>query len=394
MSQKQKKIFWLHPHFLNWMGGHKYIFEITKRLSKKYDVIIVSDVFSEDSKNKFCGINVHIITLGKISTNSIFYWIFLPYFMLRDVYIMRKYINSKDILITSMFPMNVIAMILGNRHLQLCYEPFAFFHDNNFISGFPFVQRVFIKTAKILYSWLDIFATRRANKVLTLSEFNKKWIRKIYKINSTPVYEGVDTSTFKMKIDRRLKNRYKNFRIIFHSTDFTKIKGTDYLFKAMPSILNKVKNAKLLISSTLQNKREIKRLTCFAETFGFKNNIEFLGLLPHKTLPYYLSLANVVVQPSVGQSMNLTIKEAMSCSTPVITSLEGKEQFDNETAGYLINPRFTTKLSKGIITILLNKKLSKLMGKKGLEIIKKKFSWRSVFDRISVQLDKMQYDQA
>jgi glycosyltransferase involved in cell wall biosynthesis len=170
--------------------------------------------------------------------------------------------------------------------------------------------------------------------------------------------------------------------VIFHSTDFTKIKGTEFLFRAMPIVKKNVPNVKLLISTTLTNKRVKQTLLNYAKINGFADNIEFLGFLDYKLMPIYLSLADVVVQPSIGQSMNLTIKESMSCGTPVVTSLEGSEQFKDSTAGYLVDPEKTSELGDKIVRLLKNKDLGEKMGVKGRNIIRSKFSWGAVYRKI------------
>ncbi len=382
MRHKTNNIFWLHPHFLNWMGGHKYIYEIVRRLSKRYDVMIVADVFSEDSKYKFNKLGLQTITLSGISTNKIVYWVLLPFYIIKDAFLLKKHTNSNDILITSMFPMNVVATLLGVKHIQLCYEPFAFFYDDNFISGFPKIQKIFIKISKFFYSWMDVVSTRRALVVLTISEFNRKWIKRIYGINSLVVYEGVDTNFFKVTVNNSLSKKYGGCNIIFHSTDFTRIKGTELLVKSMPYIKKEFPNIKLLISTTLSNIEQQSKYLSFAEKNTFLESIEFLGFLNFKMIPDYLSLADVVVQPSIGQSMNLTIKEAMACGTPVVTSLEGREQFLDNTAGYLVDPMKTGELADRIIKILKDRRLAKKMGINGAKIIKEKFSWEAVSSKI------------
>lgn len=386
MKIDKRRIYWLHSHFLNWMGGHKYIYEVSKRLARKYDLYIVSDCFSTDAIEKFHDSSVKTLQLGTASTNNIFYWLFLPFFIVRNFYRLKKYLRQQDIIITSMFPMNVIAMLLKNQSIQLCYEPFAFFYDKNFINGFTFFQKIFIYLAKFSYSPIDKLATSKAKIVLTLSDFNRDWIKRVYHVNSEVVYEGVDTNFFKKRHDKQLEKKYKAYKIVFHSTDFTRIKGTEYLFKAMHNIGKNVPNIKLLITNTIQNDLAKRELLEFAREKGFDESVEFLGFLPYKMLPSYLSLANVVVQPSVGQSMNLTVKEAMSCGTPVITSIEGKEQFSNGTAGFHVNPKNVSELSSKVLMIIKDNKFSKKMSLNGRKIIEQKFSWSAVCDKIDDQI--------
>jgi glycosyltransferase involved in cell wall biosynthesis len=380
------RIFWLHPHFLNWMGGHEYVYEITSRLNKDFEVIVVADAFSAVALKKFSNIKIKTITLSGLSTNNPFYWLLLPMFAVRDCIKLRQICQPKDMIISSMFPMNLVAMLTSNKFIQLCYEPFAFFYDSNFVSGFPIMQRIFIYITKLLYSWVDIIATRKAQIVLTLSNHNRGLIRDTYRKDSIVVYEGVDTKFFRQKYDKAIEDKYKRFKTIFHSTDFTNIKGTEYLFKSMSFVKQAVPNVKLLISSTIQNSHQKAELINYAKSKNLENSIEFLGFLPYEIVPYYLSMVNIVVQPSIGQSMNLSVKEAMSCSTPAITSLEGGEQFSDGEAGFLVDPRDTKKLASRIVLLLKDKVLARKMGTKGVKIIKEKFNWPLVYKKIYNQI--------
>lgn len=385
--RKKQTVYWCHSHFLNWLGGSTYILEVAKRLNKRYNITIVADKFSSDSENKFKSAGIKTLSLSGFSTNNYLYWLFLPCFLVLDWFRLRKIVKAGDVVITSMFPMNVVALLLSsNRHVQLCYEPYALFYDRNYINGFTLFNRLPMNVARILYSWLDIMATRDADTVLTLSSFNRKWIRKIYDRDSIIVYEGVDTNFFRRTSNKDLENKYSKYKVLFHSTDFTKIKGTGYLLRALPLIQKAVPNIKLLVTSTIQNKAEKERLLKFVTENNLGDSVKFLDFIPFDQLPTYLSLAKVVVQPSVGQSMSLTVKEAMSCATPVITSVEGGEQYADGEAGYLIDPKDSRKLADGVVKLLKNDKIAKNMGINGTEIVKKKFSWDVVCEKIEYQI--------
>jgi len=378
------RILWLHPHFLNWMGGHQYIYEIINRLNKRYGcrITLVAGAFSDSSKRKFRRIRIENRELLGFSTNNPIYWLFLPFFLKKELNILKKEAEDFDLIISSMFPMNVLAAGLGKKTIQLCYEPYAFFHDPNFIAGFSFSKRFFIRIMAKLYSSLDIKATREASRILTLSEYNRDWIGKIYGRNDTVVvFEGVDADFFKPKHDPSLWKRYKNYEVIFHSTDFTAIKGTPYLIRAIHELVKETPNVRLLITNTLENEKEKEKIVNLAKNLGILKNIEFLGFLKKERLPYYYTLAKIVVQPSIRQSMNLSVKEAMACETPVITSPEGKEQTKEGEAGFLVDPWDTSKLAKKIAELIRNPNVAKKMGKRGRRIVLEKFSWDSVVER-------------
>jgi len=217
---------------------------------------------------------------------------------------------------------------------------------------------------------------------LTLSQQRKKWIAGVYgRDDAVVLYYGVDTKFFRKTEDRVLSKRYKNKKIILHSTDFTAIKGTKYLIKALPRIVDKFPNVLLLITHTLKNQKAKGGILNLAKKLGVSRNVRFLGLVKKEKLPFYYSLAKVVVQPSIGQSMNLFALEALACETPIIISLEGKEQTKNGEAGFLVDPRNARKLAKKIIELIKFPREAREMGKRGRQIVLKKFFWNAVAER-------------
>lgn len=378
-GSKFPNIYWCHSHFLNWMGGNKYILEVVRRLSKKYNVTVVATCFSKEAIKNFSDIGIKTISLGRRSTNSFFYWLNLLENIRSESRKLKKIVKNNDILITSMFPMNCIVSDLKNKKIQCCWEPYSLFYDKNYLSGFDFLQQIFIRFITLFYQNLDLVATRKADKIITLSKFYKRWIEEIYGRNDALIsYEGVDTSFFKNVKNPDLERKYKGKRIVFHSTDFTAIKGTKYLIEAFSDVIKSFPKTKLLISSTIQNKSEMNKYIKYAYENGFSENLEFLGLIDYKLLPAYYSLADVVVQPAIKQNMSLPVKEAMSCQTPIITSKEGYEQTPNGKAGFLVNPSDPIKISKAIVRILRNRKMAMRMGNEGRKIILNKFTWENV----------------
>lgn len=387
MNKKfHRRIIWCHSHFLNWMGGSKFIFEVVKRLSKNHEVIVVASVFSSEARHNFASIGIKTISLGTQSTNSALYWLNLKGNIYSESKRLRKIVGKDDVIISSMFPMNCVAEQFPNFHIECLWEPYSLFHDKNYVSGFGFFQRIFISLVSLLYMNLEEKATKKADRIITLSKYNKEWIQKVYgRCDSLISYEGVDTSFFKKTDNPILKERYKGKKIIFHSTDFTSIKGTKYLIDAFPKVLAVFPDTKLLISNTIDNPVEKRRYLNLARKLGFIGNIEFLGKVDYKLLPAYYSLANVVAQPSIEQNMSLPVKEAMACETPIITLKEGYEQTPNGKAGLLVRSDKPPEIASAIKKIFKDKENSEEMGKRGRKIILTKFTWDSVtgvFDRL------------
>jgi glycosyltransferase involved in cell wall biosynthesis len=378
-----KTLYWLHPHFYNWMGGHQYILEVAQRLQTeyKYKIVILTAGLSSKAQQKFKSHNIETHTLLGLSTFSPFYWIFLPFFLILEVALLKwKFrVPQNAVIISSMFPATFLARMITKRNLILCYEPFAFFYDQNFLTGFSLPVRGFFKLMNFIYGPLDKYALFQAKAVITLSKYNQKWIRKCYGLATAAVaYEGVNTHFFKPTRGKKIRTKYKAHKVIFHSTDYTKIKGTEYLINALPLVKKEVPNVRLVISETLPNSPNKKKIIDLIKKLKLSKAVEFSGFIDYELLPEYFSVAKVVVQPSIQQSMNMTVKEAMACGTAIITSPEGDEQTAHGEAGYLVDPLNTPLLAKHIVKCLKTDRMVSMMGKRGLSIIRKKFSWEAV----------------
>jgi glycosyltransferase involved in cell wall biosynthesis len=377
------KIVWLHSHFLNWMGGHKFVYEVVKRLNKKHDITLYTSIASQYSIDNFRQANIKFQILNNLSTGNPFYWLLLPYFIHKEVKRLKPLIVDADLVISSYFPANIWAYMTGKPHLQVCYEPLSFFYDEEFLSGYSLPVRMFFKFMKTLYGTWDKKAVLNAKGIVTLSQFNRKWINDIYGIDNVSIsYEGVDTNLFKSSPNSNLQKKYKGYSIIFHSTDFTYTKGTDLLIKVLPKIRDAVPNVKLLITYTQNNLLGKAKIINLAKSLMVLENLELLGFVEYNLLPAYYSISDVVVQPSRLQSMSLSVKEGMSCGVPIVTCCEGWEQTKDGEAGFLVDTRDSNILAEKIIKLLKNKKLRLVMGAKGEKIIREKFSWESVAGKI------------
>lgn len=391
MTSHARHLYWFHPHFYNWMGGHLYVLEVAQQLKQSHQlrVTIITEGMGPEAQRQFKRAGIPVITLSGLSTFSPWYWLALPLFVWLEYGYLRlvKRLDRSSLYLASMFPASVLAQLVNSRTVQLCYEPYAFFHDHNFTQGFAWPQRAFIQAMKWLYQDWDRRVLKRAHQVLTISRENQKWIKKVYGVLATVVYEGVDTEFFKPTHLSKLRKKYQNTKVIFHSTDYTPIKGTPSLIKAFAQVVKTEPSTRLLISETLPHSPAKVEVEQLIRHFHLEKHVEFLGFLPRIQLPAYLSLARVVVQPSIRQSMNLTIKEAMACQTPVVTSPEGYEQTPSGEAGILVSPHQTEKLAHAITFCLARNSKTRQMGARGRALILERFSWKAVSEAIWSQLE-------
>lgn len=388
---KKTNLVWIHSHFLYWMGGTKFVHYVVGEFKKRKNigkVLVVVENTSDFSKQKFSEHEVEFESLNSPTSTNPLYWIFLPFFILLNILKIKKLLKerklNKDntVIISGMFPMNIVASFLKPKHLQNCYEPFAFFYDKDFISQFSVPKKIFIKMLSIFYSPLDKWAIRKANKVLTLNTTTQKTVKNIYGVQSIKTQAGVNFDLFKPYVSKKIRKKYQGKKIAIHSTDYSPVKGTDLVIKAFAKIGKELPKANLLITTTIEDEGRKNALANLAKKLGVGKQVKFLGFLPIEEVPQYYSLANVMVQGAFSESsgttsMSLPVKEAMCCETPAIRPDMGGEDVEDGKTGFLVDPRRTDLLAEKMKILLMDSKLSKTMGKKARIFIKKKYTWEN-----------------
>lgn len=386
--QKKINIIWIHSHFNYWMGGTKYIYEVISRLNKKYNIYILVEDYAEFSKKQYEKINLKINKINVSSSYSPIYWILFPLMIAIDYLNVMRFIQKNNlkkhntIIITSMFPMNFIGTTTQYKNIQLCFEPFAFFYDEEFTKSFSFVKRLFIKMLSTLYSGIDKYSTKKADLVLTLNSITRRLIKKRFSVASILTQAGVNSELFRPYISSRILKKYKGNSIAIHSTDYSPVKGTDKVIKAFALSKKNIKNSKLLITSTIKNEIAKEKLLKQAKKLNIEKDVIFLGFVPIQELPQLYTIANVLVQGSSSinsgtTSMALPVKEAMSCETPAIRPDAGGEDVVNNKTGFLVDPNNTKELAEKMSLLLSSTNLSKKMGKDARKYIVNRYTWNN-----------------
>ena len=389
-SKNKKNVIWLHSHFLYWMGGTKFIYQVISEIKKSRKIgkiIIGVERSSNLIKKNYQEIGLEINEINVISSNNIFYWLLLPVFLLVDLLNLRRLIKKNNlklkdtIVISSMFPMNVVAEFSGIKHIQNCYEPFAFFYDEEFISQFSWLKKIFLKILALIYIPLDTWATKRAEVLLTLNTTTQKTIKTVYGRNSVKTQAGVDSSFFKPYVSVAVQKKYHGRKIVIHSTDYSPVKGTDKVITAFARVVEAIPEALLLITTTIDDSARRTVYEQLTEKLRIHNKVRFLGFVPIKLLPQYYSLASAMVQGASSEksgttSMSLPVKEEMCCETPAIRPDMGGEDVQDNKTGFLVDPNNTHLLTKKIIFLLRHDALAKKMGKMARKTIKEKYTWK------------------
>ena len=219
---------------------------------------------------------------------------------------------------------------------------------------------------------------RRANAVIASTPQEVKNILDLYNVTGENIYfirAGVNEKLFK-PIDKTeaIKETGLNFdKIILFVGRITKAKGLRILIKAFKKLKDDFsKEIKLLIiggdiSGVLHSEiesSEKKFIKKQIKELDLSDDVIFLGAVEREKLPYYYSLADICVVPSLYESFGLVAVEAMACGTPVIASKVGglAHTVRNGYSGMHFVPGRSDHLAKKILEIISDSDRLREMG--------------------------------
>jgi glycosyltransferase involved in cell wall biosynthesis len=111
---------------------------------------------------------------------------------------------------------------------------------------------------------------------------------------------------------------------------------------------------------------------------GLIEKVLLTGNVPYSKLPYFYSIAQVYVLPSMFEGLPATILEAMACGTPVIATKVGgiPEVISNGYNGLLLDSLSEDEISRAVEQLLMDSSFRKRLSQRALRTIQEKFSWK------------------
>lgn len=219
--------------------------------------------------------------------------------------------------------------------------------------------------------------------ILTVSEYSKKDILKFFpSINENKIFVTPLAANSSYKpIDKNfciefLKNKYNiDFPFILYIGGFSTRKNVKELIIAFNKIHKSLKkDYKLVLCGSIKDEG-IKLQNLCKELF-IDDKVIFTGFIEDNDLPLFYNATDLFIYPSIYEGFGLPPLEAMSCSTPVITSnLTSIPEVTNDSA-ILINPFNKDELAESIINLLNCPDLLKEYGEKGYRR-SLEFTWKN-----------------
>ncbi len=96
------------------------------------------------------------------------------------------------------------------------------------------------------------------------------------------------------------------------------VKGQSVAIRAMPEILRRFSDARLVLSGSGPQEEKLKRQVA---ELGLGSRVEFLGWRQHEEAIKEMASAGAAIVPNTGEEgFGLVVAEAMACGTPVVAS--------------------------------------------------------------------------
>lgn len=203
---------------------------------------------------------------------------------------------------------------------------------------------------------------KNSDKIICVSDVVKKALVSQYfvkrKNKFKTILNGVDLKYFKKKNDKKTKNLRSRFAnkddfLIISVGKIIKQKGYHLIVEAMPKILEKNPNIKVLIVGDGDYLEKLKRLS---KKKKLDKNIFFTGKIPREDLVRYYSAADCFAFPTLrGEGLPYVLIEAMACDDVLLTTPNGGTDLVTKKNGVLID----VKNKKSIIDSVLKLSSSK-----------------------------------
>lgn len=225
---------------------------------------------------------------------------------------------------------------------------------------------------------------KKARKIITVSDFEKKCIGSFFKMQNdsrlVTVYNGV-SNYFKPVSDAAVLNTVKEKyklpdEFFFFLGNTHPKKNTPGTLKAFSDFLKETGSPVKLVMIDY-DKAELEKILAEIGDPSLINKIVLTGYINNQDLPAIYSQCKLFLYPSLRESFGIPIIEAMASGAPVITSQTSSMPEVSGEAAVLINPFKTAEITDAMKGLYQNPAVRQQMITAGLQQAAK-FSWKAM----------------
>ena len=194
------------------------------------------------------------------------------------------------------------------------------------------------------------------------------------------IYNFIDAEYYHRAANRSLARSLApdGEKIIMHVSTFRPVKRITDCIEVMARLRERSSlRAKLIMCGDGPERADAETL---AERLGVSDSVEFVGKQPQSQIRDYLSVADLLLLPSLSESFGLSALEAMACEVPVIATRVGglPEVVEEDGCGYLFAVGDVQGMAETAIEILSDDSLRERLGRRGREIAVTRFATEKI----------------
>lgn len=195
----------------------------------------------------------------------------------------------------------------------------------------------------IVDSTLVRYVFKQADAVIALNKVTYNYAVRFNPRRIVTIPQGIDLELFK---PREEEGEY----VTFIAARLIPQKGCETFVKVIPMVLEEIEDAKFMVIGDGYQRSHLERV---AEELGIRDRIKFVGRVPHRDVPEYLSRSKVVVFPSEIPT-GLALLEAAAMKKPIITAGNGWAKDTLGDAPYFVPAQNPKETAEAVIQLLKN----------------------------------------
>lgn len=230
--------------------------------------------------------------------------------------------------------------------------------------------------------------TYEAWRVICCSRFMANEVRVALQVPADKIDvipNGVDTRRFDVLANEdltsfRAQYAAPNEKIVFHVGRIVEEKGVHLLVEAMPRVLARRPDVKLVVAGTGSHLDAIRQR---AIALGVGASCYFTGFVPDAVRDRLFKVADVAVFPSLYEPFGIVALEAMAAQTPVVVSEVGGlvEVVKHAETGITVYPGNVDSLVWGILHTLDHPDWARQRAANAYRVVVEQYNWRSIAGR-------------
>jgi mannosylfructose-phosphate synthase len=178
-------------------------------------------------------------------------------------------------------------------------------------------------------------------------------------------------------------------RVVLSLGRMAKNKGYDLLLRAIPTVFERIEDARLLLAvgstePSDDEREQIGELKRLAEELAIADRVLFRDFIPDEVLADYYRAADVFALSSRYEPFGMTAVEAMACGTPTVITTEGGlwEQVTWGLEAIYANPFDPQAFGHAITSALEHRRVADQLAKYGSQKARARFTWTGIAQQL------------